>query len=81
MTTLELTYESMRADLARKILNADADIVKKMSDYLSQLTASKSDYYSSAEFYADLDSAEKAIRDGNYLSVSSKSDLDKLFAQ
>lgn len=80
MTTLDLTYESMRADLARKILNADADVLIKVSDYLSNLMKSQKDYYDSEEFYADLDKAEEDIQNGNYVSLSSKSDLDNLFA-
>jgi len=81
MTTLDLTYESMRADLARKVLNADVDILMKVSELFSHLKDSNKDYYDSEEFYSDLEQAENDIQNGNYLSVSSKSDLDKLFAQ
>lgn len=81
MTTLELTQESMRADLARKILNADPDVLKKVSDYLSCLLESKDEYFESEEFYKDIEKEELEIQKGNYLSISNKSDLDKLFAQ
>ena len=81
MSTGEINLELTRADLARTILNADADLLTKIAKYIKRVTRRDAvDYYDSAQFYADVDKAEEDIASGNYLSVKDSSDIDKLFS-
>jgi len=80
MSTVEMNLELTRADLARTILNADADLLAKIAKYIKRVMKQESvNYYDSAQFYEDVDKAEEEIMAGNYKSVRTSEDLDELF--
>ena len=73
--------ELTRAELARQILNADDEVLAKIAKSVKRIISKYArNYYDSPEFYAEIDAAEKEIQDGEYKSVKTQEDLDKLFS-
>ena len=79
MRTLQVTLPASDAVFLRRLSgNMGWQIATKRSNV--RRSALPVDYYKSEQFYHDLESAEQDIANGKGLRVSSKQELDALFA-
>ena len=63
----------------RSIVNDIRRLLKRIQG-VSSVRVRRNNYYESREFYQDLDAAEQDIANGKGVRVSSKEELDALFA-
>ena len=63
----------------RSIVNDIRRLLKRIQG-VSSVRVRRNNYYESREFYQDLDAAEQDIANGKGVRVSSKQELDALFA-
>ncbi len=78
MTTLQVTLPASDAVFLRRLSgNMGWQIAPKRA---TRCRTTPADYYKSEQFYKDLDAAELDIANGKGLEVSSKQELDALFA-
>jgi len=78
MTTTVPTASQMIIDIQ------DASIIRDLRHLLARIQGVgaikvTNNYYESQEFYADLDAAEKDIREGKGVRINNAKDLDALF--
>ena len=79
MRTLQVTLPASDAVFLRRLSgNMGWQIAPKRAT--TQRLSSSKDYYQSEQFYHDLEAAEQDIANGKGLRVSSKQELDALFA-
>ena len=79
MRTLQVTLPASDAVFLRRLSgNMGWQIATKRSNV--RRSTLPVDYYKSEQFYHDLESAEQDIANGKGLRVSSKQELDALFA-
>ena len=78
MRTLQVTLPASDAVFLRRLSgNMGWQIAPKRT---ARRRTTPVDYYQSEQFYKDLDTAESDIANGKGLEVSSKQELDALFA-
>ena len=78
MRTLQVTLPASDAVFLRRLSgNMGWQIAPKRA---TRCRTTHADYYKSEQFYKDLDAAELDIANGKGLEVSSKQELDALFA-
>ena len=73
-TTIQPKMETMAISLPRVDLKKIKAIAKAMG-----WTIEKMDYYNSPQFYAEIDKAEEAIKNGEGVRVTNAQELDALF--
>ena len=79
MRTIQVTLPASDAVFLRRLSgNMGWQITTKRSNV--RRSTRSVDYYQSEQFYRDLESAEQDIANGKGLRVSSKQELDALFA-
>ena len=77
MTTLQVTLPASDAVFLRRL---SGNMGWQIAPKRATRRTTPADYYKSEQFYKDLDAAELDIANGKGLEVSSKQELDALFA-